>query len=368
MQRRTMIGMVVGIGLLALTGCGGGGSDSPARETPSTGGNGSAAPAGANAGSPQSPRQVRIGVSIPAATHGWPAGVGWWAEETMKVYPEVAWEFQRASNAAEQASQIDAMVEKEIDGLVVLPFDSDTPLSAIRRAKERGAFIVSVDRGLRQPIADIYLAGDNRAFGRESARFMVDRLGGAGDIVILRGMQVEIDTERYEGAMEVFNAASGITVLDAEHGNWNQVDAYNVMKNFLTKFDSIDAVWASDDDMALGVERAIREAGREDEMWILGGAGMKDIVKRVMENDPLFPADITYPPGMIAAGIHLAVGNLVHGSEAEVFDKIPAHLGVRESDLLTGPAGGGSQRHIVLQVHLITPNNAKDFYFPESVY
>ena len=47
-----------------------------------------------------------------------------------------------------------------------------------------------------------------------------------------------------------------------------------------------DAVWASDDDMALGAEKAIKEAGRMNQMWILGGAGMKDIVKRVMDNDP----------------------------------------------------------------------------------
>ena len=46
-----------------------------------------------------------IGVSIPAATHGWPAGVGWWAEQAMKQHPEIQWEYQRASNAAEQAGQ-----------------------------------------------------------------------------------------------------------------------------------------------------------------------------------------------------------------------------------------------------------------------
>ena len=110
----------------------------------------------------------------------------------------------------------------------------------------------------------------------------------------------------------------------------------------------IDAVWASDDDMALGAEQAIVEAGREKEMWILGGAGMKDIVGRVMKNDPMFPADITYPPSMIATGIQLAVGVLEDGNREAIMRYMPKHL--------------------MIDVELITPENAEDYYFPESVF
>ena len=88
----------------------------------------------------------------------------------MKEYPDVDWEFQRAGSATEQASQIDAMVQKGITGLVVLPFDSDTPLPSIKKAKQQGIYIVSIDRGLREPVADLYLAGDNNSFGTKSRR------------------------------------------------------------------------------------------------------------------------------------------------------------------------------------------------------
>jgi ribose transport system substrate-binding protein len=166
----------------------------------------------------------------------------------------------------------------------------------------------------------------------------------------------------------VFKDHPGIKVLGAQPGNWNKQDAHAVMQNFLTQFDHIDAVWASDDDMALGVEQAIREAGRTNEMWILGGAGMKDIVKRVMDKDPQYPADITYPPGMIAAGIHLAVAGLKDGNEKAIYDKIPAHLKIDKDLLLSAPATDGKQRSIKLDLQLITPENAKDFYFKDSVY
>ncbi|MEX0775694.1 MAG: substrate-binding domain-containing protein [Phycisphaeraceae bacterium] len=313
-------------------------------------------------------KPLHIGVAIPTADHGWPAGVGWWAQQTMKKYPGVKWEFQRATTGAEQDAQIKVMLQKGIDGLVVLPWDSDGPLPAIKEAKRQGVYVVSVDRGLREPVADIYIAGDNRAFGRKAAQYMVEKLGGKGKIVILRGLPVEIDAERHDTAMGVFKQHSGVEVLGAQPGNWHREDAYKVMQNFLTQFPQIDAVWASDDDMALGVEQAIREAGRQDQMWILGGAGMKDIVKKVMDKDVMYPADITYPPGMIAAGMDLCVGHLRSDKPAEVARQIPPHLGVDEAQVEKALEKSDKQTDVHLDVHLITPENAKEFYFPESVY
>ena len=107
-------------------------------------------------------------------------------------------------------------------------------------------------------------------------------------------------------------------------------------------------IGAQNDDMALGVEKALKEAGRDKSVWMLGGAGMKDIVKRVMDKDSLYPADITYPPSMIALGIQTAVSMLRDGN----LDKIKQF----------------TPRHIKIDVDLITPENAKDFYFPDSIF
>ena len=309
-----------------------------------------------------------VGVCIPSATHGWAGGVGWWAEQEMKKFPDVAWEFQRAGSAAEQAGQIDALVQKGITSLAVLPFDSDTPLPSLKKAKAQGVYLVVVDRALREPIADLYIAGDNKAFGRKAAEFMAERLGGKGNVVALRGMPVEIDAERFDAWSDVMKQHPGIHVLGAQPGNWNRQDAHAVMQAFLTKFDHIDAVWASDDDMALGVEQAIREAGRTGEMWVLGGAGMKEIVKRVMDKDPQFPADVTYPPGMIAAGIALAVVGAGDGNEKAVAEKIPAYLKIDPAQLQGAAGDGKGQRTLRVDVQLVTPDNAKEFYFPDSVY
>ena len=105
-------------------------------------------------------------------------------------------------------------------------------------------------------------------------------------------------------------------------------------------------------------------------MWILGGGGMKQIVKRVMDRDPMFPADVTYPPGMIAAGIALAAAGAGSGDERAVFRDIPASLAYRPRPgcRVAAPAVAPPQRTIRVDVQLVTPDNAKEFYFPDSVY
>lgn len=304
------------------------------------------------AGQSASGRKVSIGVSVPAASHGWTAGVLWWAKKAAELYPQIDWTISPAPNPERQIADIETMLAKGIDGLVVLATESAPLTPVAKQVVERGTLLVNVDRGFLEPVADIFLEGDNTSFGRRSAQFIVDRvaatMGGKAKIVVLEGIPSTVNSDRVNAAMEVFKAHPGIEIVGQASGMWNRQKALEVMETLLVKHPKIDAIWASDDDMALGVEQALKEAGRERGVWILGGAGMKDIVKRVMDRDPLFPADITYPPSMIATGIQLAVGILRDGQREKVMSFMP--------------------RHLLIDVELITPENAKRHYFPDSVY
>ncbi len=293
--------------------------------------------------------RLTIGVSVPAADHGWTAGIGWWARRAMAMYPDVNWVYATAIGPEKQIADIkDMMAQQRLDGLVVLATES-APLTPIaEEAHNNGIYLVNVDRGFLKPVADLFIEGDNEAFGRKSAEFMAEKLGGKGNIVILEGIPSTVNTARVDAALKVLASHPDIHILGRQTGMWNREKAHSVMRNFLTQFPNIDAVWASDDDMALGVQQALDETGGNRRIWILGGAGMKDIVKKVMDGDPQYPADITYPPSMIAVGIHLCVSNLRDGKVKLVSQFMP--------------------RHMKLDVDLITPQNAKDYYFPDSVY
>jgi ribose transport system substrate-binding protein len=297
---------------------------------------------------PAGNRRVRIGVSIPAADHGWTAGVGWWAKRAMRLYPEIDWVYQTADKPEKQIADIEDMMSRGVDALVVLATESAPLTPVAREAHSKGILIVNVDRGFLEPVADIFLEGDNKAFGRKSAEFVAERMGGKGNLVILTGIPCTVDTDRVTAAREVFARFPEIKILDQQPAFWSRQKGLEVMENLLTKHPKIDAVWAQDDDIAMGAIQAIQEKGRGKEMWVFGGAGMKEMVRKVMDKDPMVPGNITYPPSMIAAGIHVAVGVLRDGKRAQVLEFMP--------------------RHLMIDVELITPENAKAYYFPDSVY
>ncbi|TLP48243.1 substrate-binding domain-containing protein [Cohaesibacter sp. CAU 1516] len=292
--------------------------------------------------------KIKIGVSYPTPTHAWAAGMNWHAEKAEErleaLYPDVDLILVNSPDPSQQASAIEDLVSvHQIDALVVLPFESEPLTDPVLNAKKSGAMITVVDRGLSQPgIEDIYVAGNNPEMGRVSAEYMKSRLKSGDNIVILRGIPTIIDNERFDAFMEGIKD-TGINVLDHKHANWNRDDGFEVMQDFLSRFPDIDAVWAQDDDIAIGVVAALKQAGRDGNgMFVVGGAGMKETIKGVMEGNELVPVDVLYPPAMIATAMDVTVAAFKSN----------------------GPVAG----RYILGATLITKDNAKDFYFPDSPF
>lgn len=288
-----------------------------------------------------------IGVSIPAATHGWAGGMNFHAQATIAAleerYENLDFVLSTASDPGQQVSDIeDMMATRNIDALVVLPFESEPLTGPVARVKEAGKWVTVVDRGLSQEnIEDLYVAGDNPGFGRVAGEFFKERLPDGGNVIVLRGIPTTIDNERVE-AFEAAIEGSGIEIVGMEHGNWNRDDAFEVTQDLLSRNSDVVAVWASDDDMAVGAIEAINQAGREGEMWVLGGAGMKEMIQRVMDGDEMVPANVTYPPAMIGTAIELTALNFVGNA----------------------PVSG----EFIIGSVLITGDNAEQYYYPDSPF
>ncbi|MDO9524729.1 MAG: ABC transporter substrate-binding protein [Gemmobacter sp.] len=288
-----------------------------------------------------------IGVSIPAATHGWAGGMNYFAKTTVErleaTYPQLDFVLATASDPAKQVNDIeDMLATRKIDALVVLPFESEPLTGPVQNVRNAGAWVTVVDRGLAVPgIENLYVAGDNPGFGRVSGEYMASKMTSGGKIVVLRGIPTTIDNERVAGFQSAIEGKN-IEVLGMEHGNWNRDTSFTVMQDFLSKHPQIDAVWASDDDMAVGVLAAIEAAGRKDIQFVLGGAGMKEMIKRTMDGDAMIPANVTYPPSMIATAIEITAVGMVSAA----------------------PVSG----NFIIGSVLVTPENASTYYYPDSPF
>ena len=303
------------------------------------------------AATPVFAQKIRVGVSIPTADHGWTGGINYYAQKAIKDWQakdkNIEFYLVTAESPAKQVNDIEDLMVKGIDALVILAYDSAPLTPVVKKAYEKGVYVVSVDRGLTENVQDVYIAGDNPGMGRVSAEWLGKALGGKGDIVVLEGIPCVINSERVDNFNEVIaKKFPGIKILDSQPANWDTQKGLEIMTNYLQKYKKIDAVWAQDDDVLVGVLQAYKESGRKDIKFFLGGAGSKVMIKKVMYGDPLVQADVTYPPSMIASGISLAI------------------YGARNQPL-PGFYQGKIPSKIVLAAELITKQNAKSYYQPE---
>ena len=263
-----------------------------------------------------------IGVSVPTADHGWTGGVDFFAQQAVdrlsKAYPNLKFVLATAPDSTKQAADLEDMVTtRNIDGLVILPGDPDAMTASIKKVKDAGKWVTVIDRALSQPgIEDLYVAGDNPGLGATTADYFKKALPNGGNIVVLRGLPIPIDKQRVDAFMDGIKGTN-IKVLDSQFANWNRDDGYKVMQDFLTKYPQIDAVWTQDDDTLVGALKAAKEAGRDDKMWFVGGAGMNQIVKMVEGGSTQVPVDVSYNPNMVATAIDLTALHFAAGAQVD---------------------------------------------------
>jgi len=263
-----------------------------------------------------------IGVSVPTADHGWTGGVDFFAQQSVdrlqKAYPNLKFVLATAPDSTKQAADLeDMLATRNIDGLVILPGDPDAMTASIKKVKDAGKWVTVVDRALSQPgIPDLYVAGDNPGLGATTAEYFKSAMPNGGKIVILRGLPIPIDKQRFDAFMAGIKDTK-IQVLDNQFANWNRDDGYKVMQDFLTKYPEIDAVWAQDDDTLIGALKAAKEAGRDDKMWFVGGAGMNQVIKMVAAGSKQVPVDVSYNPNMVATAIDLTALHFVANSQVD---------------------------------------------------
>ncbi|MBD8687437.1 MULTISPECIES: substrate-binding domain-containing protein [unclassified Rhizobium] len=292
-------------------------------------------------------KKVTIGVSIPAADHGWTSGVVYHAERVAKLlmaeHPGLNVIVKTSPDAATQANAVQDLETQGIDALVILPSDPDPLVNAIKQVKDNGKFVALVDRAPSvndDTVRDLYVAGNNPALGEVAGKYIADTTPEA-QVVVIRGLPIPIDQQRQDG-FDKGIAGSKVKILERQFGNWNRDDAFKVMQDYLTKYPKIDVVWCQDDDMAVGVLQAIEQAKRTDIQYVVAGAGSKDMIKKVMDGDKMIPVDVLYPPAMVATAMQLTAANF--------YDQVP----VRGT--------------YILDATLVTKENAKSFYFPDSPF
>jgi ribose transport system substrate-binding protein len=253
---------------------------------------------------------VSIIASVPPTDHGWLGAISKNAQAAADEHDDIDFELLEAADADSQAQQIEQAISERPDALVVLPYDGAALTPVAQRAEAAGIHVVNVDRLFTAPdAATATILGDNYQIGVLAANYITEELNCQGNVVEIQGLAgISVTEDRTKGFTDTVRKNcpdGGIRIVASQPGDFNPDKGLTVMENILQAQSDIDAVYTHDDDMAQGVVQAIRNAGRQDEMFLTGVGGSQDAMQQIKEGG-LYRATFLYNPNMASSAVNMA--------------------------------------------------------------
>ncbi|MEU0181098.1 substrate-binding domain-containing protein [Streptomyces sp. NPDC006207] len=253
---------------------------------------------------------VTIGFAGPQADHGWLNAINQNAKDRAAKYSEVTLEITEGSNdTAAQIGQIQTLINKKVDVLVILPADGKALTQVGLQAMKAGIPVINLDRIFASPQAyRCWIGGDNYGMGLNAGRYIGEQLKDKPDakVVELAGIDnLELTRQRTQGFDDALKNYPNIRKVARQAAEFTVETGQAKMAQLLQAQKQFDALWNHDDDQGVGALRAIAQAGR-DEFFMVGGAGSKSAMDAIKADDGVLKATVLYPPTMAASAIDLA--------------------------------------------------------------
>jgi len=228
-------------------------------------------------------------------------------------------------DAASQLSSVEDLLIKQIDVLIVNPVDGNAVVSAITAANNAGVPVITVDRGAEGGDVASHIASDNVAGGEMAGDFIAEQLGEEGNVVELQGIPgTSAARDRGKGFNQAMDKYSGMEVIARQPAGFDRAKGMTVMENILQGNQNIDAVFAHNDNMALGAMEAIAAAGRSDEIMIVGFDAIDDAREAVKEGE--MAATVAQKPGLMGEMAVETAIKVVNGEEVAEYTQVPLEL------------------------------------------
>lgn len=256
-------------------------------------------------------KHITIGFAGPQADHGWLNAINDNAKSRAKKYSDVTLEITEGSNdTAAQIGQIETLINKKVDVLVVLPADGKALTQVGLKAMRAGIPVVNLDRIFNTPQAyRCWIGGDNYGMGLEvCGHYIGEKLKDKQDakVIELAGLDnLELTKQRTQGFDAALKNYPNIKKVARQAADFTVESGQAKMAQLLQAQPKFDALWNHDDDQGVGALRAIKQAGREDFLMV-GGAGALSAFQAIQSDNSVLKATVLYPPTMAASAIDLA--------------------------------------------------------------
>ena len=274
---------------------------------------------GGSTGSKASGASGAIGLSISTQNNPFFVTLAEGAKKAAKQAGVPLTVVDASDDATKQVSDIEDLVSKNVSVLIVNPVDSDAVTGAVEAAIAKGVRVISVDRVVNGVDIDCQIASDNVAGAELATQYIVDTMGEnvkTAELVGTSGASAAID--RSQGFHNI--ADKKLKVVASQTADFDRTQGMTVMENMLQADSSIQAVFAGNDEMALGAVEAI--SGAKKDVLVVGFDATDDAIEAIRQGR--MGATIAQQPDLIGS---TAVENAIRLTKGESIPKeIPVEV------------------------------------------
>jgi len=201
-------------------------------------------------------------------------------ELNVKLY-----EVDGQGKAENQISQVENFLALDVDAIILSPFDKYGSAPVVSIANREmipvvvvNAVVVNLDK------ANAYVGSNDREAGRIAAGHIAGLMEGKGNIALIRGPNGHsAEIQRTEGILEILDKHPGMEIVFDQSGNWDRTQGLELMENWLSTGKQIDAVISQNDEMALGAQKAVEAAGKQNDILVIGIDAIPDALRAVQD-------------------------------------------------------------------------------------
>ena len=218
------------------------------------------------------------------------------------------------TDVAGQIALVEDQIAKGVTGIAISPADTVALIPALEQAQQRGVHVIFVDK--RADMPGIYIGTDNIPAAKVGAQHICDNVEAGSDVAILQGIiSGTTGQHRAQGGREGLEAC-GLNLVAEQPADWDTAKAQSVTENILTANPNLKAIFASNDNMALGAIEALRTANMLDQVMVVGFDGNPNAAESILAGEMAASvAQRPYNMGQmgVEAVLKLAAGETLEG-------------------------------------------------------
>ncbi|MDG6448862.1 ribose ABC transporter substrate-binding protein RbsB [Glaesserella parasuis] len=223
------------------------------------------------------------------------------------------------NDPAKELSNVEDVTVRGATVLLINPTDSEAVGTAVAVANKKNIPVITLDRGANKGNVVSHIASDNVAGGKMAGDFIAEKVGKNAKVIQLEGIAgTSAARERGEGFKQAIEA-NQFELLASQPADFDRTKGLNVMENLLASHGSAKAVFAQNDEMALGALRAIKASGKN--ILVVGFDGTDDAVKAV--NGGQLAATIAQQPDKIGELGVEAADKVLKGEKVDAQIPVP---------------------------------------------